>query len=138
MERSRRYIFTFPVFFTLLYVLMTQAVWIPLESTPSPGNSTWGDHAFFFGIWRILSLLVLFVLCMPFTPAIRQWEAPVVGALTGGVVSAYDWHLDWGTSPAGGSMLPISMFAVPILACILIVIFLRYAEDHMRKRVVIH
>ena len=103
-------------------------------SSDSPGNLTWGDHAFFFGIWRILCLLVLFVLCMPFIPAIRQWEAPLVGALTGVVVSLYDWLLGWGATPFGGSMALISMFAVPMLACTLIVLSLRFAEDRMCTR----
>jgi hypothetical protein len=138
MERSRRYIFTFPVFFALTYVLMTQSVWLPLKGDAiSPGNYTWGDHAFIFGIWRILSLLVLFILCMPFIPAIRQWEAPVVGALTGVVVSVNDWLLDWGTSPSAGGIAIVSMFAIPMLACILIVVFLRYAENHISRRPVV-
>lgn len=129
--------FAFPVLFALMYVLMTQSVWLPLKSTASPGNLTWDDRAFFFGIWRILSLFVLFVLCMPFIPAIRQWEPPLVGALTGVVVSLYDWLLDWGASPSGGSMALISMFAVPMLACTLIVVSLRFAEDRMRRRPVV-
>ncbi|MGA7381245.1 MAG: hypothetical protein WBX03_10365 [Terriglobales bacterium] len=137
MKRSRRYRFAFPVLFALTYVLMTQSVWLPLKETaPHPGHLNLDDQAFFFGIWRILSVLVLFVLSMPFIPAIRQWEAPVVGGLTGVVVSVYDWQLWWGISGFGGSMALFSWFVVPLFACASIVVFLRYAEGLWRRRLV--
>jgi hypothetical protein len=105
------------------------------SADPFPGRSNWDDQVFFFGIWRILSIVVIFVLSMPFIPAIRQWEPPVVGGLTGVIVSAYDWLTEWGAAAGSGEYMGLfSMLVVPIFAAFSIIVFVRYAEDHRRRR----
>ena len=122
----------------LVYVLLTVRVWLPLKSAELAASQL--DQGFgllILLIYRVISLVIVFVLCLPFIPAVRREEAFAAGALTGIFISLIDWQILWGSTIAGGLPLALAvMFGIPLIAGGLSAIAVVYAELLWKRRTV--
>jgi hypothetical protein len=119
----------FPVISALFYVLLSVRLWLPLKSAElAASHRDRGFGLLILLIYRVISLVIVFVLCLPFIPAVRRQEAFAAGALTGIFISAIDWQIGWNLT---ADSLPLSLtlvFGVPLIAGGLSAIAVAYAE----------
>ena len=120
--RSKWFRFQFPIMFAFVYEFLTWECWVPLmrpqmEKNTTPKASLWELHVLLFGIeLRVLLVLVLFALCLPFVPPVRRWEALFVGALTGALTSVFDYrYWNFGLIQTGGPLQVLAL-AAPVFA----------------------
>jgi len=121
----------------LVYVLLTVRVWLPLKSAElAASHRDQGFGLLILLIYRVISLVIVFVLCLPFIPAVRREEAFAAGALTGIFTSVIDWQVMWDSTAGGLSFDPPALFGIPLIAGGLSVIAVVYAELLWKRRTV--
>jgi nicotinamide riboside transporter PnuC len=83
---------------------------------------------------RVLLVLVLFILCLPFVPAVRSWEATVVGALTAALTSAFDyWCWHFGLIKLSGPLFGIAL-GFPAISFGIAALLVRYIDRRSSPR----
>jgi len=82
---------------------------------------------------RAILILVLFVLCLPFLPAVRRWEPGVVGALAAVFTSVLDFQFwKFGLNRFDGLEFWLAAVGFPALSSGLAILLLRYVEKQLR------
>ena len=121
----------------LVYVLLTVRVWLPLNSAElAASHRDQGFGLLILLIYRLISMVIVFVLCLPFIPAVRREEAFPAGVLTGIFISVIDWQILWGSTIGGGLPFLAVMFGVPLIAGGLSAIAVVYVESLWKRRAV--
>ena len=134
-DRSKWARFKFFVIFTTAYEALTWGCWVPLmraeiEKLTTPKAEFWELRILLFTIeLRVLLVLALFILCLPFVPAVRSVEATAVGALTAALTSAFDyWCWHFGFIELSGPLFGLAL-AAPAFSFGIAALLVRYIES---------
>lgn len=137
--RSKWARFQFLVIFTAAYEALTWGCWVPLlrpemEKLTTPRAKFWELSILIWTIeLRVLLVAALFIVCLPFAPAVRRWQAAVVGATTGALTSAFDycfWH--FGFIDLSGPMFGLAL-AVPAISFGIGVLLAQQIESQLSR-----
>ena len=133
MAPSRSNWLLLPVGFAIIYAVITWAYWVPLDrpriATQSGGTSFipyWEGEVIGFVAIRILSALVLSLVCCVFPPPGRWLRIFSIGAVTGLVASVIDrfcWN--WIQNHVG---YLVALFGIPMLSGGILVLLFRFIE----------
>jgi hypothetical protein len=137
--RSKWARFSFPPCFVLTYFFLLLWVWDPLINDALKTRVQRPDVPEGVGVpifaieMRVILIVALFVLCLPFLPAIHKWEAAVVGALAAVLTSALDFQFwRFGLNRLDGPEFWFAAIGFPALSSGAAILLLRYIENRLR------
>lgn len=138
-RRSKWCRFNFPPAFIFTYFVLFVRVWDSatdnyLKTRPPRPDVPEGIGMVIFAVeMRAILILVLFVLCLPFLPAVRRWEPGVVGALAAVFTSVLDFQFwKFGLNRFDGLEFWLAAVGFPALSSGLAILLLRYVEKQLR------
>jgi peptidoglycan/LPS O-acetylase OafA/YrhL len=138
--RSKWHCFSFPPCFVLTYFFLLLRVWDSLIDNELKTRGPRPEVPEGVGVpiiaieMRAILILALFVLCLPFLPPVRKWEAAVVGALAAVFTSALDFQFwRFGLNRLDGLEFWLAAIGFPALSTGLAILLLRYVEKRLRQ-----
>jgi hypothetical protein len=139
-KRSKWYLFNFPPAFIFTYYVLFVRVWDSatdnyLKTRPPTPDVPEGIGMVIFAVeMRAILIVVLFVLCLPFIPAVRRWEPGVVGALSAVFTSVLDFEFwKFGLNRFNVPEYYLAAIGFPALSCGLAILLLRYVKKRLRS-----